>query len=184
MLDAYRRYFDNVMTGYLDREHLDRRELDDARLDARLARSNAEASVDRMRAEPAGTEEDVALAEGILASSHRFVHSAMALEAGLYMPPELARPDGLKRFVRDVDLTLQELAAVVRQPAHSTAPLPDLRSDQNELAEAAHRTGKAIATVTVETEHITNSLNTMMEIVHRRGAHPVPAAARGRAGAA
>jgi uncharacterized membrane protein YccC len=171
-VDAYRRYFDMVMSGYLDPPHLNRAELDRVRLEARLARSHAEASADRMRSEPADSSQDLHRAYGILANSHRFIHSAMILEASLYTPTEPAALQGLAQFVSDVDTTLERLSSALRRSSHSLGPVPDLRADQNVLVEAADSSGRARAPLLLETERITNSLNTMVDVVQRPGADP------------
>jgi hypothetical protein len=95
------------MTGYRELRHLHRPQLDSIRLEARLARSNDEASVDRLRAEPARSSQDLDLAQGLLAHAHRFVCSAMTLEAALYTATEPAVPTGLEQCVRDVDVTVK-----------------------------------------------------------------------------
>src|SRR5205085_9499629 len=127
MLEAYRRYFAAVMAGYLDPQHIDAASLAAARRAARLARSNAEASIDRLRSEPARSPEVLDRAVGLLASSHRFVRSAMALEAGLYHdpdPPAMA-PVALQDFVAAVDTRLRALIRALRDPSYRLTHLPD-----------------------------------------------------------
>ena len=52
-----------------------------ARNQARLARSSAEASLDRARAEPVSSQGGVELGDALLAHSHRLVHALTALDA-------------------------------------------------------------------------------------------------------
>src|SRR5260370_12150015 len=82
MLEAYREYFHILAESYVQNETSSARELDRARLRARVARTNLEASIDRMGAEPGTTAEQMSQLNALLASSHRFVHAVMALEAG------------------------------------------------------------------------------------------------------
>jgi hypothetical protein len=71
----------------------------------------------------------------------------------------------------DVDTTLERLSSALRRSSHSLGPVPDLRADQNVLVEAADSSGRARAPLLLETERITNSLNTMVDLVQRSGAH-------------
>jgi uncharacterized membrane protein YccC len=171
MLDAYRHYFDLVMSGYLTRHPPDPVELDRLRLAARLARSNAEASVDRLESEPAGSRGESARARGLLASSHRFVLSAMAMEAGLQTSVPRSPPDGLDGFVRDVDTTLDAVSSSLRDtprsphvPADGSGVRCDLRADQSVLVEASKGSGEGNAALLAETERITNTLNTLVQL--------------------
>ena len=83
LLDAYRAYFQAVRAGYLGQDGTGGEALDRTRLAARIARSNLEASVGRMRAEPGNPADRVARFDRVLADSHRFIRAVMALEAGL-----------------------------------------------------------------------------------------------------
>ena len=98
---------------------------------------------------------------GILASSHRLVHGMMALEAGLLSSyPAPARAD-FRRFADHVELTLYYLAAALYgSPIHAEA-LPDLREDHNALVHSGDALNDRYALVKVETDRITNSLNTL-----------------------
>ena len=55
-----------------------------ASVPGRLARTDLEASVDRLRAEPGTSAESVSRFSSILATSLRLAHALMALEAGLH----------------------------------------------------------------------------------------------------
>jgi len=159
LLEAYRVYFRAVGEGYLSSP--DARELDRKRLAARLARSNLEASMTRLRAEPGTDARLLATLEAAVANSLRLIHAAMALEAGLYRSrPVPARPP-FRMFVEHVDLTLHYLAAVLRGSKVPADHLPDLRKDQRALVEAAHTNEERHALVDMETDRVTNSVNTL-----------------------
>ena len=49
---------------------------------ARLARSNVEASIERYRAEPGASQEELERVMSMLASSHRFAHALMTIARG------------------------------------------------------------------------------------------------------
>jgi uncharacterized membrane protein YccC len=75
LLDAYYAY----LRALADREStLEQRQR--ARAAARLARSNAQASVDRARSEPVTGRQAVELGETVLANSHRVVHALMTID--------------------------------------------------------------------------------------------------------
>lgn len=161
LLDAYRRYFDAVRDSYLEPEGSGQAARDRARLEARLARSNLEASATRVRAEPGMTAQRLATLDGMLANSHRFIHGVMALEAGLARSqPVPARP-AFRKFTTDVDQTLELLAAVLRGTALNAAGLPDLREDHHELVHTGDTRVDRYELVNIETDRITNSLNTL-----------------------
>src|SRR5690242_19395601 len=136
-------------------------ELDHDRAAARLARSNLEASIDRLSAEPGTSAETLKLLAGILASSHRLVHGMMALEAGLLSSHPAPARAPFRRFADDVELTLYYLAAALRgSPVHATT-LPNLREDHNALCHSGDALNDRYALVNVETDRMTNSLNTV-----------------------
>ena len=100
---------------------------------------------------------------GILASSHRLAHGMMALEAGLLTSHPVPAREPFRRFADDVELTLYYLAAALRgSPIHAAA-LPNLREDHNALVHSDEALNDRYALVNVETDRITNSLNTLSE---------------------
>ena len=158
LLEAYRVYFRAVGEAYLDGP--DAARLDRTRLAARLARSALEASAGRLHGEPGTDARYLTWLDATVADSLRFVHAAMALEAGLYRSrPVPARPP-FRSFMEHADLTLHYLAAVLRGSGAPADHLPDLRRDHRLLVEAG--TGaERHALVDVETDRITNSINTL-----------------------
>lgn len=163
MLDAYRLYFRAIRESYLNPEASSADELDRTRLAARLARSNVEASIERLLAEPRTPARIVNTLSGALASSHRLVHAIMALEAGLASSrPALVRP-AIRKFADDVELTLYYLSAALRGSPLVPADLPNLREDHHALVHSGGSPSERHALVNVETDRITNSLNTLSE---------------------
>ena len=161
LLDSYRRYFDAVRDSYLDPGQSGQRPRDRARLEARLARSNLEASAARLRSEPGMTTPRLATLDGMLANSHRFIHGVMALEAGLVRSqPAPVRPP-FHKFAGDVDRTLELLAAALRGTTLDPGSLPDLREDHHELVHTGDARIDRYELVNIDTDRITNSLNTL-----------------------
>jgi uncharacterized membrane protein YccC len=137
MLEGYRRYFEIVVRGRSHGGPALEAETDQRRLTARLARTNVEASLERLRAEPGSSGGQIDLLQRIMASSHRFAHAAMALEA---TPPLDSDGDGpaFARFAADVETTLAALAAAVRDDhALVRHDLPDLREAVYQLQHAS-----------------------------------------------
>lgn len=159
LLDAYRLYFRAVWEGYLGVP--DARELDRTRLAARLARSNLEASVGRLRGEPGVTPADLERLNAMVANTLRFIHAVMALESGLYRSRPVPARSPFRPFAEHVDLTLYYLAAALRGSLLEATHLPDLREDHRALVEASHSAAERYALVDVETDRITNSVNTL-----------------------
>ncbi|HYI92184.1 MAG TPA: FUSC family protein [Bryobacteraceae bacterium] len=161
MLDRYREYFRAVRYGFVGSENEYSREIDRIRLVGRLARSNLEGSVERLRAEPRFPAASLTQLYEILASSHRFVHAVMALEAGLSRSqPVPARPE-FHAFANAVELTLHSLSAALRGSPLDPADLPNLRDAHNALLQAGDPLAERYALVNVESDRITNSVNTL-----------------------
>ena len=160
LLDAYRDYFQAICTAYL-KPDAPPPGLDSARQAGRLARSNLEASVGRLSAEPYPSQ--LAALNDMLASSHRLVHALMALEAGLYQSSFVPPRDAFRRFSNDVEKTLYFLAASLRGSEIRPGDLPDLREDHHALLRSGDSRAERYALVNIETDRITNSLNTLRE---------------------
>lgn len=166
MLDAYRRYLEAVASSYLHPDQPAPAELDGARLAARLARSNLEASAARLHAEPGVGAPRLAALNAILANSHRFIHAVMSLEAGLARSrPAPARPP-FRPFAADASRTLELLARGLRA-GEIASRLPDLREDHHQLLRSGDPGVERYGMVNLETDRITNSLNTLVEEIGR-----------------
>lgn len=160
LLDAYRDYFRAVSQAYL-KPDAPTDELDTMRQAGRLARSNLEASADRMSSEPYAAH--LTELNSMLASSHRLAHALMALEAGLYESTFVSPRDAFRKFSNDVELTLYFLAAFLRGSPIHPGDLPDLREDHHALIKSGDSHVARYALVNIETDRVTNSLNTLRE---------------------
>ncbi|HYP06470.1 MAG TPA: FUSC family protein, partial [Bryobacteraceae bacterium] len=160
LLDAYRDYFRAVREGYTHPDDAQRHDLDVRRLQARVARTNTEAAVERLRAEPGVEPERLQLLDAMLASSHRFAHAVLALEAGLTRSnPAPARPQFVA-FANQVELTLYLLARWLRGSQVDLGGLPNLRAAHHQLIQAGDPLTERYALVNVEADRMTNSVNT------------------------
>jgi uncharacterized membrane protein YccC len=167
MLDAYRDYFRSIRDSYSAPEEAHELQLDRARLAARLGRSNLEASLERMSAEPGASPAIAGVLGSMLASSHRLIHAIMALEAGLSSSRPAPAREAFRHFANDVELTLYYLAQALRGSPLTRAALPDLREDHRQLEQSGDSLAERYALVNVETDRITNSLNTLSEEILR-----------------
>ncbi len=176
LLEADSRYVATALTGLLDPAERDPAEMHRRKLEAWLARSNAEASVQRSLHEPARYRVDAKVALGLLESSHRLGRSVLALKAlyGEKLPDSVEPP--LRAFAEDAQKALHLLATARREGA-PLAPLPDLQRDQRALEallEQQHQpAGNApaqLAFLVAETEQMVNSLSTMRDLLAEEGA--------------
>jgi hypothetical protein len=168
LLTAYRQYLLAVADLDTDRETLQR-----ARAASRLARTNAQASVDRAGAEPVPAQGQVELGQMVLAHTHRFIHAMLTIDA---LRPKLREAGSVLELSTFLAAAAEMLAAAQAAVRDNSAPgpVPKLRSRQEELAEAlaAHPErvgGIDTATTLVDaTDRITNSLDTLIGEVRRQ----------------
>ena len=172
------RYGAALLHAWADPAGVDRAALQRLRLAARLARSNAEASVDRWLSEPVGRKPaspnalDAETTQGILAAVRRYVWGALVLHGQLPSTGPV-RPD-LHRLGEEVE---EAMAAVVVALRTGSAPTryPPLRSTQ--VALAAHLSGAFVQTTTdptpevvdmvvvSETDLMVNAVDTLAHLV-------------------
>jgi uncharacterized membrane protein YccC len=178
LLDSYRAYFANVVEYLEGNSVVSTTELDRLRLATRVARTNALASVDRMQGEPWTRADDIPLLTGMLASSHRFLHAVLSVEAA-FVPGHAPKiRDEFRIFASDVKTVLAGLSAELRGARPAGHKWPDLREDHRRLIQNPLGVIEQYALVNVEADRMTNSLNTLREQVERwkkRKAQPQPA---------
>jgi len=161
MLDAYRAYFQAVRDGYLRAGAEAGGVIDATRLQGRIARSNFEASIGRLRAEPGTARARIAQFDRILANSHRFIHAVMSLEAGLQTSRPVPARAAFRKLSNNVDVTLYYLAAGLRGGPMAPKDFPDLREDHHALLESTDSQEERYTLVNTESDRIVNSLNTL-----------------------
>jgi len=160
MIDSYRVYFSTLFSDNAAARR-------DARVESRSARTNALASLDRLRGEPKRDRELIALAEAVFANANRFVRAAMALEAVLQDSSERPSEAEVMRFAAGVDASLAEIAQSLREDRE--ARVESLRQSERELArklaaesdEAARPVAIAIADAC---DRITDAINTLAHV--------------------
>ncbi|MGN6655514.1 MAG: FUSC family protein [Rhodanobacter sp.] len=162
MLDAYASYLQALAQPGQTARH------DDTRSAARTARTNAQASIDRMRTEPATPPELLALARALFANGNRLARTAMTLEAALGDLATLAEPAGVARFVEQAADNLRAIATALREQ-RQTGPLPDLRALQRQLAGATREGGDPAAAELLAriSDRLVDNVDTLAHVISR-----------------
>jgi uncharacterized membrane protein YccC len=166
ILDAYRDYT-HALSRWNSPDKSWTQALERARRGARSARANLEASIDRLGSEPGTTREQIARLSAVLASSHRFIHALMALDAIFSQQPALASSPPLKNFMSKVEKTLALLASTLRGVRVPAKDFPNLREEHRLMVQS--RTSDASSalarfdSINIEADRITNSVNTLAE---------------------
>jgi uncharacterized membrane protein YccC len=137
-----------------------------ARAASRLARSNAQASVDRARAEPVHAQFQIDLADSVLANTHRFIHAVMAIDG---LRPALREAGGnaeLTEVLTAAAQYLDQCAVALGDGGPPKAPTA-VTSAQAELAPRAEDS-VTDAAVTDAAERISESLQTLGDQLRRQ----------------
>lgn len=162
MFDAYAEYLHALASP--EGEHARR----DARTAARTARTNAQASIDRMRAEPATPIQLLNLANALFANGNRLARTAMTLEAIIEDHAPLPEPVEIGAFVDSVASDLHTIGSALRshQPV---PPLLDLRGLQRSLASllAMADDRRSAELVSRISDRLVDNVDTLAHIVGR-----------------
>lgn len=162
MLDAYADYL-RALTH--PDKHGAHREM---RTAARTARSNAQASLERMRAEPATPAHLLELANALFANGNRLARTAMTLEALIDNHGALPEQAEVSGFVDHAATALHTIAASLRD-SRPVPALPDLRTLQRSLATlvAMHDDRDIADPLGHVSDRLVDNVNTLVHIVGR-----------------
>ena len=164
LADMARAYVGGVLDALADPGRYDAAALATRRRAARLARTNAEASVATSLAEPSARRIDGDVAAGILAGLRRLDGGALVLEAHLEDRRARRSRPVVAALAADVDTVLGDIAEAVRADRPPPPP-PPLRADQAALAAAE---GEADL-VTQETDRMVDGVDTLGHLLGARG---------------
>jgi hypothetical protein len=160
MFEAQSVYVYTLLTAYADPRTASVAHLVRIRAAARLARSNAEALVERMLAEP---ERQATIrpraATGLLAAIRRNALATLTLHAGVERGIDTPSPK-LAELAADMRLSLTVLAEAARE-ARAPRPLPPLRQTQLALSDSVNPLVKQ------ETDLMVDAINTMADLLTR-----------------
>jgi uncharacterized membrane protein YccC len=162
-LDALRHYFRVLRESYENQERSLAHELDRARMAGRLARTNVEASVERMGSEPGCPPESLRSVSAAMAALFRLAHALMALEAGFAASRPVPPRRAFYRFANEVELTMYYLASSLRGSSIDRTMLPNLREALHALVHSPEALTERYALVNVEADRITSSLDMLAE---------------------
>jgi uncharacterized membrane protein YgaE (UPF0421/DUF939 family) len=162
ILESHSVFVEALLDAYRDPPRANLRGLGEMRSRARLARSNGEAVVERMVAEPQGRRAmDPRLAVGLVAAIRRHALAGLALQAGLEHETTSA-VRGIEVLAREMKASLHALAEAVRRGT-PPPPLPPLRQTQLALV-AANGSNDLLRD---ETDLMVDSVKTMAELLGR-----------------
>lgn len=172
LLDAQRRYGVLVLRAYLIPKQSVERTIREAQLEVWLARSNAEATIDRMASEPVRPRAiTLRAALGILAASKRFGIATLTLQSRLSRSAHVAQ-SALETLVDELDTSLRSIGRALRDDTDLEA-LPRLRDAQVDLKRAYDETPESnLAALVSETDLLVDSVETIAGILHRLHTHP------------
>lgn len=175
LLRAYRQYLEAITDPGPNKERIDA-----ARVRARLARSNAQASLERTQAEPVAGQSALFTGEGVLVQSHLLVQAAMVVDAARLSLRAGQQPvEGLMRqlgpFMADCSATLKACETAVVQGAAPRGAVV-LRASYLALRDAMDKDPAQAETVQLAVldaaDRIANALDTTVHLLKDRGAHP------------
>jgi uncharacterized membrane protein YccC len=164
LCDAYRKSFISITRMLLEPAKASAGVRGKTRQAARIARSNLETSIERLAAEPGVSAEQLAQVNALLASSHRFAHAMIALEAGIPQTNEQMPPATLRTFAAAVEKTLELLSVKLRGERIAERSFPDLREAHSQFAASADISNNSSYSFAItEADRMVNSLNTLRE---------------------
>jgi uncharacterized membrane protein YccC len=165
LLESQGRYGTSVLTAYVDPFRRRAEALHRELVAARLARSNAQTSVDRLLTEPASDEMPRGTALGVVAAVQMYAQSVMTLHARLPLPQDPAVPE-LAALTAQTDTAMRELADVLRGRRRPPATL-SLRQTQTELRAAL---GGGHDLLVTETDAMVDAVDTIHHLLLDVGA--------------
>jgi uncharacterized membrane protein YccC len=169
LVDAYRRHLAAVLGARTG-------ELVDSRAAARRARTNAQASLDRLRAEPRRRTSAAELkwAESVLANASRLIRATVMLEALLRDGAPLPQREQLDAFSAEAERILVLVATALREDREVDAPL--LRPYERRLCDAmsaAVDAGDAAAIAAADAcDRIADSIDTLAHLLRPAARRP------------
>jgi uncharacterized membrane protein YccC len=162
MLDAYRDYVRALSHAAPD-HGFTTPQLEPSRRAARMARATLENSIDRLSTEPGTTRGQMDQLNAAMASSHRFIHAAMALDAIVSQGSTLSTAPGWEMFSSQAEKTVSLLASALRGARTMPRDFPDLRAEHRLLVKERFSTAGPFDAINVEADRMTNSVNTLTE---------------------
>jgi uncharacterized membrane protein YccC len=167
VLDNAGAYSRLVLAAYGDPAGRDDRAIHDAQLAVRRARTNAEASIDRLLNEPVRPRAlTVRAALGILAATRRYGLATLTIQSRLSRAAIVSHA-ALEPLARALDESLHLLSHALRERVEPK-PLPRLRDMQIALKNAVDRDAHSdVAVLISETDLMVDSVNMMADLLRK-----------------
>jgi len=164
LLEADQRHLSALLAGRVD-------VLDETRSAARAARTNVQASIDRLKAEPRrkGNRDEAELAESLLANATRLMRAPLTLEAQLREGGRLLELPELADFSGAVDQALAAQVRYLRQTG-KFSEIPALRPHERKLADAVPHSEDVGFALLDAADRIADSLDTLTHLLRRGSA--------------
>jgi uncharacterized membrane protein YccC len=170
LIEAYRDYMSALL-------HSHPGQLEDARNSARTARTNAQASIERLRGEPRHKRNlpSLRLAETLVANANRLIRICMSLEAVLQDHDKLPQSPELAAFTEQAEQALTAIATALRD--RTAPPSIGLRPYERKLATAlfhdpAAENDPVNVALADSCDRIADSVNTLAHILQSVPAGP------------
>lgn len=140
----------------------------ETRTAARTSRTNALASIERMRAEPATPTALLDLAQALFSNGNRLARTAMTLEALLQNRTSLPEQTEVSAFIDHAATALHGIAGALREQ-RAASGLPDLRMLQRSLGTllAMSEDQAGADQVARLTDRLADNINTLAHVVGR-----------------
>lgn len=148
------------------------RDVRDKRFAARIARSNAQASLERMLGEPGTPADLLQLVRALDVNGNRLARSSMALEALLGEPASQAR-EPLSSFIASVASAVEALSQSLQQQGKPPA-IPELRAQQLALVAGLSAEGHPADADWIERvcDRLVDNVDTLAHVIARRPEGP------------
>jgi uncharacterized membrane protein YccC len=166
-LQAQQHYALAILKSYVNSSSYDHFKLDQARLEARLERSNAHASVERALHEPAARWPEIEIAQSWLAAEDRLARSLLILDSNLQDNPARHALSELEPFASCLDKSFQALLTSA-ETQQMVPDLSDLKHSLKQLRTALiekQSPGNDYHLVLSEAKNIERSLETIRELL-------------------
>ena len=179
-LEAQARYGTTLLEQYADLGRRDLAQLAELRAGARMARTNAEASVERTRAEPARRRDTLTLdaAAAVVREVRTYALAALALQAHLAAARPVDAGVPLSALADELREGLGELAAALRED-RPPRPRPSLQHARERVRQALDaqvasdpRTSLDAAVLDVESAQLVDSALAIADVLTPRPAAP------------
>ncbi len=178
-MEALQKYFIAVMDAFIDSAHWNPDLITQRRLAARLARSNAEASVERALNEPVQYRGDADALHGLLVAMDSVAKGILAIEALLLDEKgHKPRPE-LEKFKEEVCTALEKLSVAIRHTDLFDVPAKITLRSLEQYKKAAEARGDDVTDLNMlilQSGRIVNGINVMNRLlsVHSGTHRPRP----------